>query len=182
MNHVVGVILVLALGLSISAAAAADNPATPAEQYAALLREYNPASSGMRKAESDLQRKAAVERLGKFAPKFVKLVEDNSHDPIALKVLRQAIQAVGSTDSAAQIAWETNRSDFPSASNDNSAGRIVALLLRDHVQSDKLGPICDRMRYGYRLEFESFLRTVLNKNPDRNVQAIACLSVGPVPE
>jgi hypothetical protein len=177
MNLVARAIVVLAFGLSVLTSNAEENPATPAEQYAALLREYNPASGALRKADTDLQRKAAVERLGTFSARFVKLVEDNPQDPIALKVLRQAIQAVGSTDSAAQIVWETNRSNFPTADNDDSASRIVSLLLRDHLQSDKLGPICDRMRYGYRLEFESFLRTVLDKNPDRNVQAVACLSL-----
>ena len=50
-------------------------------------------------------------------------------------------------------------------------------MLRDHVQSDKLGPVLDRMRYGYRMEFEKFLRTALEKNPHRNVQAVACLSL-----
>jgi hypothetical protein len=177
MNLVARAIVVLSFGLSVLTSNAEENPATPAEQYAALLREYNPASGALRKADSDLQRKVAVERLGTFSARFVKLVEDNPQDPIALKVLRQAIQAVGSTDSAAQIVWETNRSNFPTADNDDSASRIVSLLLRDHLQSDKLAPICDRMRYGYRLEFESFLRTVLDKNPDRNVQAVACLSL-----
>ena len=50
-------------------------------------------------------------------------------------------------------------------------------MLRDHVLNDKLGPVCDRMRYGYRMEYEKFLRTVLRANPHRNVQAVACLSL-----
>lgn len=163
--------------LPVVAGASQAEPGTPAEQYAALLREYRPVSGGMRKATTDLQRKAAVELLGTYPPKFVELAEKYPQEPIALEVLKQAVQAVGSTDSAAQIAWETNRSDFPAGSTDGSAGRIVTLLLRDHVQSEKLGPVCDRMRYGYRLEFKNFLHTVLRANPHRNVQAIACLSL-----
>jgi hypothetical protein len=177
-NAVVKTIVLMSLGLSTAAVLAEDDAGTPAEQYRALLKAYGPASGAMRKAESDQQRKAAVERLAAFAPEFVKLVEDNPEDPIALNVLRQAIQAVGSTDSAAQIAWETNRSDYPTTSAGESARRIVALLMRDHLQSDQLGPICDRMRYGYRLEFAPFLRAVMNENPDRNVQGVACLSLG----
>ena len=73
MNPIVGAISVLALNLPISAEESQADPGTPAEQYAALLREYRPASGGMREAKSDLQRKAVVERLGTFPLKFVEL-------------------------------------------------------------------------------------------------------------
>ena len=94
-----------------------------------------------------------------------------------MEVLRQAIQALGTSDSAAQIAWETNESDFPTGISDDAAGKIVALLRRDHLLSDKLGPICDRMRYGYRMEFGKFLNDVLKENPHRDVKAVACLTL-----
>ncbi len=177
MKSVMGAVSLLALSLPICADESQADSGTPAEQYAALLKEYRPVSGGMRKATTDLQRKAAVELLGTFPSKFLELAEKNPRDPIALEILKQAIQALGSMDSAGQIAWETNRSDFPAGPTGDSAGRIVALLLRDHVQSDKLGPVLDRMRYGYRMEFEKFLRTALEKNPHRNVQAVACLSL-----
>ena len=174
---IVAAILVFSSFLSIIASEGQNKPGTPAEQYAALLREYRPASGGIRKAKTDLQRKAVVERLGTFPMKFLELAEKHPNDPIALVALKQAVQAVGTTDSAAQIAWETNRSDFPTGSTGGSASKTVTLLLRDHVLSAKLAPVCDRMRYGYRLEYEKFLRTVLEKNPHRNVQALACLSL-----
>jgi hypothetical protein len=176
-NPILRAISVLALSLPITANESEVNPGTPAEQYKALLREYRPASGGMRKAKTDLERRVAVERLATYPQKFVKLAEKNPKDPITLEVLKQAVQAVASTDSAAQIAWETNRSDFPAGCNDDSAGKTVSLLLRDHLLSDKLGPVCDRMRYGYRMEYEKCLRTVLEKNPHRDVQAVACLSL-----
>ncbi|MBL7041512.1 MAG: redoxin domain-containing protein [Pirellulaceae bacterium] len=153
------------------------DPGTPAEQCAALLREYRPVSGGMRKAKTDLERKAAVERIGTFPAKFVELAEKNPRDPVALEILRQAVQALGTTDSAAQIAWQMNRSDFPAGSTDDSAGKTVTLLLRDHVLSDKLAPVVDRMRYSYRMESEEFLSTVLRVNPHRDVQAVACLAL-----
>jgi hypothetical protein len=177
MKPIARVILILALSLPIAVSEAQDKPGTPAEQYAALLSQYRPVSGGIRNAKTDLQRKAAVERLGTFPAKFLKLAEEHPKDPIALVALKQAVQAVGSTDSAAQIAWETNRSEFPAGSTDGSASKTVTLLLRDHVLSAKLGPLCDRMRYGYRMEYEKFLRTVLEKNPHRNVRAVACISL-----
>jgi hypothetical protein len=131
----------------------------------------------MRTAKTDLERKVAVERLGTFSSKFLDLAEKYPKDDIALAALRQAVQIVGSTDSAAQIAWEMNRSDFPAGNMDGSAARTVALVLRDHVLSGKLGPVIDRMRYGYRMEYEKCLSTVLEKNAHRDVQALACLAL-----
>ncbi len=175
MKLVVAAILMLLLSLSTSAGQAQDDPGTPKQQYSALMKEYNPASGALRKAMTDLDRKAAVERLATFASRFIALAEKHPDDPVALTALKQAVQAVGSTDSAAQITWETNRSDFPAGNTDGSAERTVALVLRDHVVSDKLGPVIDRMRYGYRLEYEKCLTTVLEKNPHREVQALTCL-------
>jgi hypothetical protein len=177
MNPIVVAVLVLSLSLPIAVDAGHVNPGTPKQQCSAIFKEYSPISGGLRNAKTDLERKAAVERLAAFSSKFLDLAAKYPHDPIALTALRQAVQAVGSTDSAAQITWETNRSVFPAGSTDGSAGRTVALVLRDHVLSEKLGPVIDRMRYGYRIEYEQCLRTVLEKNPHHEVQALACLAL-----
>lgn len=170
-------ILLAVPSLQVVADEKADGARTLAEQYAALLREYNSVSGGMRKATTDLERRQAVERLATFAPRFLDLVEKHPEDPIALEILRQAIQVVGSRDSAALIAWETNRSEFPAGSVDDSASRTVALLRRFHLQSDGLGPVIDRMRHAYLLEFAGFLRDVMRRNPHREMQALACLAL-----
>jgi hypothetical protein len=175
MKPTVAAILMLPLSLSTSSSHAQDEPATPKQQYSALMKEYGPASLALRKASTDLERKAAVERLAGFSSKFIDLAGKYPDDPVALTALRQAVQAVGSTDSAAQITWETNSSDFPAGNTDDSAERTVALVLRDHVLSNKLGQVIDRMRYGYRLEYEECLSAVLEKNPHREVQALTCL-------
>lgn len=175
MKSIVVAILILPLSLSTSAGEAQDKPSAPKQQYSELMKEYNLASSALRKAMTDPDRKAAVERLATFASIFIDLAEKYPDDPVALTAMKQAVQAVGSTDSAAQITWETNRSDFPAGITDDSAERTVALVLRDHVLSDKLGPLIDRMRYGYRLEYEKCLSAVLEKSPHREVQALTCL-------
>jgi hypothetical protein len=177
MKPIVGAISAIAMSLPIAVEAGQADLGTPRQQYSAILKEYNPASGGLRKATTDLERKAAVERLARFPSKFVELAAKHPEDPIALTALRQAVQAVGSTDSAAQIAWETNRSSFPAGVTDDSAAKTVALVLRDHVLSEKLGPVIDRMRYGYRMEYEKCLTTVLEKNPHRDVQALTCLAL-----
>jgi hypothetical protein len=55
--------------------------------------------------------------------------------------------------------------------------RAFALLQRDHLASDKLGPTCQRISYGFCREYETFLRAVLEKSPHHDVQGIACLSL-----
>lgn len=169
--------LAVAMCLPIPVATGQTDTTTPRQQYSAIFKEYSPVSGGLRNATTDLERKAAVERMSAFSSKFVELAAKYPKDAIALTALRQAVQIVGSTDSAAQITWETNRADFPAGSTDGSAGRTVALVLRDHVLSEKLGPVIDRMRYGYRMEYEKCLSTVLEKNPHRDVQALACLAL-----
>ncbi len=177
MNLIIGAILVFAPFLSIVASEGQNKPATPAERYRALLKEYSAASGDFRKATTDLDRKAAVERLDKFSQRFLELADKNSKDPIALQALRQAVQAVVSVDSLAQQAWDRNQTDFPPGSKDNSAARAVTLLLRDHLKSAELGPVCEHMRYSVRTEYTEFLRSVLRTNPHRKVQAVACLAL-----
>ena len=118
MQPVVGVISAIAISLPITTEAGQADLGTPRQQYSAILKEYNPASGGLRKATTDLERKAAVERLARFPSKFVELAVKHPEDPITLTALRQAVQAVGSTDSAAQITWETNRSEYSAGCTD----------------------------------------------------------------
>ncbi len=174
MPHILTTILLLAP--SAPPATSAPEP-TPAQQYSALLKEYNPVSGGMRSAQTDQQRKTAAERIGAYPNRFIELAERHHQDPIALVALKQAVQALGTTDSAAQMTWEMNGEHFPTDSNRETAGKLVGLLLRDHVKSDRAGLVCDRMRYGYRMEFEEFLTAVLERNPHRKVQGVACLSL-----
>jgi len=155
---------------------AADAGAPDAE-YAALLKQYSTASGGIRTAKTDEERRLHVERLGKFPARFLALAEKHPKNPVALKAVRQAIQAIGSTDSASQIAWEMNHVNIPVGISDGSPGKVVALLRRDYLRTDQLGPVIDRMRYGYRMEFEKFLRAVLRENSHREMQGLASLAL-----
>src|SRR5262245_14529592 len=48
---------------------------------------------------------------------------------------------------------------------------------RDHVQSEKLGPICQSLANGYDEETAILLTAILEKNPNKDVQADACLAL-----
>ncbi len=177
MLRTVSATVVAGLYLLIAVDADAADQSTPKQQYAAVFKAYSPVSGGLRGAKTDRERKLAVERLGAFSSKFLDLAEKYPQDPVALTALRQAVQVVGSTDSAALQSWEMNTSQFPAGSSDDSAARTVDLVLRNHLGSDALGPVLDRMRYQYRLEIEKCLVAVLNENPHHEIQGLACLAL-----
>jgi hypothetical protein len=168
MYRVAGGILVLILGLSVVSAEdeGRDKSATPAEQYKALVKEYQAATSGG--GGGDEERKKIIARVDKLrdnlALRFLELAEKNPTDPIAVDALTQAV-------------WMVNYNAFPAGGKDSPGGKAMTLLLRDHVRSDKLGPTCLRISSGFRGEYETFLRTVLEQNPHKNVQALACLAL-----
>jgi hypothetical protein len=169
-QRIVGDVLVLVLGLSVAAAGGErqDKPAMPAEQYKALLKEYQEASSGG--ALSDEERMKFVGRVYKLrnelALRFLELAEKNPKDPIALDALIQA-------------GWQVNTTPWPVelVGQDDASTRAFALLQRDHIRSDLLGPVCQRISFGFCKEYDTFLRSVLEKSPHREVRAQACLAL-----
>jgi hypothetical protein len=161
-------IVVIILGLSGAAREDDQTPVTPAEQYQALLKEYQTASSGnVRTDEERLKFVGQVYRLrNRLALQFIELAEKNPKDPIAVDALMQAI-------------WQVNGTPWPVelVGRDDATPRACALLERDYVRSEKLGPACLRLSYGLCRDYEPLLRAVLARNPHRDVQAQACLSL-----
>ena len=165
----VGSILVLVLGLSVaSGQEGRDKPATPAEQNRAILKEFGEAASSNWKATTDEERKQAAARVESLPLKLLELAEKNPNEPWTLDALTQVIT---------QEYWLDNYSSHPGWGKDSRQARAIAILLRDHVRSDKLGETCKWVQYGFRKECETFLRTVLEKNPHKDVQSRACLSL-----
>jgi hypothetical protein len=172
MQRIAWRILVLTLNLSVVVAEGngQDKPATPAEQYQALRKEYDRAS-GSGVPLTDAERLKFVGRVYKhrdtLAQKFLELAEKHPNDPIALDALMQAVWQVNTTPWPVELVGE-----------DTARARAFELIHRDHIRSDKLGPLCQRVAYGFCKEYESFLRAILTKNPHRTIQATACLSLG----
>jgi hypothetical protein len=158
-------ILVLCLSAAITARGQ-EEPAKPAEKYQAILKKYQVAASAG--AKSDEERRQAIVRLDqmrdKIALEFLDLAEKHPTDPIVVDALIQAV-------------WMVNHNAFPAGGQDSPGPRAMALLLRDYVQSDKLGPICLRLSSGFRKEHEAFLRMLLERSRHESVQALACLAL-----
>ena len=162
----------LILMLPLAAAAVAlgeDKPATPAEQYKALRKEYDKAPGKF--PENDAERLVYVGNVYKHhfvvARKFLALAEKYPDDPIAFDALKQAV-------------WQVNNTPWPveMVGEDVARPRAFELLQRDHLRSEKLGPLCQRISYGFCKEYETFLRAVAAKSPHKTVRATASLSLG----
>jgi hypothetical protein len=146
-----------------------DPPATPAEQLKALRQEYDRAS-GSGVPLTDEERLAFVGRVYRhrsaLAQKFLELARKHPGDPVALDALMQAVWQVNTTPWPVELVGE-----------DTARPQAFELIHRDHIQSDKLGSLCERVSHGFSKEYETFLRAVLAKNPHRTVQAAASLSL-----
>ena len=139
-------------------------PAAPREKYQALLKERQDGPEDLSKAKTAEERKEVQARLGKLPLRFLELAEANPKDPVALEALIQTVSIVNGTA-------------FPQGGKDSPGDKALALLLRDHVRSDKLGVVCQQILFGFHKSHETFLRTVLEMNPHRQVQGLACLSL-----
>ncbi|MCI0376476.1 MAG: peroxiredoxin family protein [Gemmataceae bacterium] len=159
--------ILIVLSLSVAAAdEVKDKPITPAEQYIALVKDFNQAASLFFNAATDEERTKQVARAIKLAPRLLELVEKNPHDAFVIDALIQVVN---------QELWLQANTKDPGRANDRTEASALELLLRHHVRSDKLGEACRRVQYGFRKECETFLRTVLEMSPHRDVQALACL-------
>jgi len=166
-------IVLLALILAVGAAgvsAQEKKEAAPEEEFKALRKEAD-RLPGAGAVMTDAERLAFVGRAykqrGEFAPKFVALAEKYPNDPVALEALTQAV-------------WQVNTTPWPveMIGEDPDRPKAFAIILRDHIASDKLVPLCQRVSYGFAKEYEAFLRAVLEKNPHRTVRGVANLSLG----
>jgi len=143
-----------------------EKPATAAEEYQALQKEFQSAAAAFWQATTLEETNKIVARVDKATTKTLELIETNPKDPIALDALTQVVSGE---------YWLNAHTSHPGWGKESRQARAIALLLRDHVESDKLAETCKRVHYGFRQESETFLRTVLEKNPHREVQGIACL-------
>lgn len=167
-QFIVGIVVMIMTAVS-APGHCRDEPPTPAEQYNRLLNEYDRASSsGV--ALTDAQRLKFIGEVYQhrhaLALKFLDLAEKYPNDPIALDALIRAVWQVNTTPWPVELVGESK-----------ARGRAFELVQRNHIRSHKLGPLCQRISYGFCQEYETFLRAVLENNPHREVRATACLSL-----
>jgi hypothetical protein len=154
--------LVLVLGL----ATAQTEPPAPVEQYRVIVKEFSAAANANWRATTDDEHRQTAARIEPLPLKLLELAEKHPHEPWTLDALTNVIT---------QEYWLDNYSAHPGWGKDSRQARAIAILLRDHLQSDQLAETCKRVQYCFRPECETFLRTVLDKSPRREVRANACV-------
>ncbi|MFO0807978.1 MAG: redoxin domain-containing protein [Gemmataceae bacterium] len=170
MRRVAGAIVALLLSHSAWTPDGRAQPTTPTEEYNALRKEYDRSSSSgvpLTDAERLTFIGSVYKHRNALARRFLELAEKHPHDPIALAALTQAVWQVNTTPWPVELVGE-----------DTARGRALDLIQRDHIHSDKLGPLCQRVSSGFGKEYETFLRAVVAKSPHNAVRAVASLSLG----
>src|SRR5262245_21285886 len=155
------------VALAVAEGSGQDKPPTRAEQYAALKKEYDK-SLGAAPTNDEERLKFIVRGYRHHyavALKLVALAANYPNDPIALDALTLAVWQVNTT-------WPVEM-----VGEDTAHAKAFELLQRDHIRSDKLGPLCQRISYGFCKEYETFLRAVAATNPHKGVPATATLSL-----
>jgi hypothetical protein len=201
MDRMVGGILVLVLGISVVAAedeGQDKQPATPEQQYTALLKEYNDAfqeyATAFREAETPQDQQKVIQekypRPDKWASKFLELAEKNPKEPFAKEALIWIVTNeyrlwrftpwYEHTARYEQIWIATSggrRFGVPSKEEQHIRSKATDLLLRDHLASAKLGRVVEMLGASQDKKSAALLRAILDKNPSKEVKAEAAVAL-----
>jgi len=164
---VAGALALLAL---LPAVRALDSPkpaGTPAEQLKALEAEYTKSMADFMTAyraakDNDERQKLFKEKYpnpDKFADRFLALAEKHPKDGAAVDAL----------------VWVVSNSRNPAKGGPRE--KALNLLKREYLTSDKIAPLCESLARGFDKEGRETLQTVLDKNPNADVKAAACLAL-----
>jgi ribonuclease D len=142
----------------------ADKPATPSEQYDALVKEFQANLQKLNKEfreaktpeDQNKVRDVYFADVNKFARRFLEVARKNPKDPAALKALMWVAQT---------------------GQHSPSFKEALDLLGRDHPDSKEIKPICMMLAFNEDPAAEKFLRAVIAKNSDHDTKAFATLGL-----
>jgi hypothetical protein len=163
-------VLVLALPALRAEDKAKAGPASPKAQYEALVKQYEDGMQSLMKefqaakgeeAQRKLIRKYEAS-LDAFAPKFVELAQKHPADPVAVDAL----------------VWVVNNARGHAGDEADPRARTLALLAQDHLTDAKVLALTSSMAGHSDPASEAFLRTVMEKGPNKQAQGRACLALG----
>ncbi len=201
MHRIVAGILVLVLGMSVGAAedeGQDKQPATPEQQYEALLKQYNEAfqeyAKAFRAAETPQDRQKVVQekypRPDKYASKVLELAEKNPKAPFAEDAL---IWIVTNEYRLWRFnPWYEHQTRYeqiwiltsggrqfgvPSKQEQEIRSKATNMLLRDHVVSAKLGRVVEMLGSSQDKKSATLLRAIRDKNPSKEVKAEAAVAL-----
>jgi hypothetical protein len=139
-------------------------PATPADEYKALEKEFSDKQQdyfkAMAAAKTDEERQKAFKekypQVPDYAARFLKLAENNATDPVGLDAASWVVQAAGQTPAGA---------------------KAMDLVLAHHVDKPKVGELCLGLIYSSSPQAVKLLRSVLEKNKNHDAQGMAAFGL-----
>jgi hypothetical protein len=201
MNRIAGGLLTLVLAMAVAAAeddGRDKKPATAAQQYRALLKQYNDAfqdyAKAFRAAKTPQDRQKVIQekypRPDKYAAKVLELAEKHPREPFAEDALIWVLTSeyrlwrfrpwYEHTARYEQIWIATSggrRFGVPSKEEQDIRRKATDLLLRDHVASAKLGRVVEILGSRQDKESATLCRAILDKNPSKEVKAEAAVAL-----
>jgi hypothetical protein len=165
---VVGFIGLLTLLPAIQAQNKPGTP-TPAQQYHALAQEYDKDQMEFRTAIANAKTREEQQRVyqekspqaKEFASRFLKLAEKNPKDPAAIDALIWIVMHIPAMKSAPQVP----------------RGKAIHILIRDHVQIEKMADLCQFLTAAQDEDGQHLLRVLLEKSKYRSAQGQACFAL-----
>ena len=100
---------------------------------------------------------------GALVPKFLAFVEKYPKDPATVDAL----------------TWIVTNTSGPGQMSENRT-KVLDILVRDHVASDKVGKICQLMSFLLDPPSDRFLHAVMEKNKSADVRAEAALALAQI--
>jgi thiol-disulfide isomerase/thioredoxin len=144
---------------------------SPAEQYRDLEQEFLNAQQvfqiAYREARTEEERqdvlRARCPQPARYAPRFLDIAVRYPKDPAA----------------ADALIWVVNNlRSSPTPSRDDFRTQALESLQRHHAESKKLAACLVELRRAPEKAAEDLLRTALEKSPHREVQGLACFTLG----
>jgi hypothetical protein len=117
-----------------------------------FIKQYKAATTAEEKQKLLEQRP----RVESYSPRLLELAEKYPNDPFAY-------------DALVWVATLVQKGPDPE--------RAIEILTRRHLRNENIGQLCNQLVSSYTLAEEKLLRAVLEKNPNPEIQAIACLSL-----
>ncbi len=146
---------------------------SPAEQYQAIVQEYDRTKAAFHKLGENANTRAEREAAFKghnlpeedFNPRFLALAERYPGDPVAFDSLAWVLEKT-------MTYWDT----YNQARSD-AVARTMEIVTRDHLANPRLGALCLKLTSYPSPRRDQFLRTVALRSSDRFVQGRATLAL-----
>ena len=144
--------------------AKSEAPKTPGEAFKAIVAEFQKAREEFFKVYNTVKAQEERNKLvqekypqpAKYAGRIMALVEKNPKDKFVPEAL----------------SWVAN-----SASNTPEGQKALAMLLKDFLDTKEIGPVVRSLGYSGTPDAEKNLRTIMEKNPNHEIQGTAHFSL-----